>query len=284
MSDAATEELTTTIDRYGVMGYPVSHSRSPVIHKLFALQTQQNLQYELLQVSPEKLEAAVRQFQRTGGKGLNITVPHKGEVAKLCDSMSERAATAGAVNTLSFKDGQIQGDNTDGIGLLRDLAVNLGVSIENSNILILGAGGATRGIMGPLLEMQPNIIRIANRTLGRAQALSDHFSASGNVTACRFNMVPVTDPYDLIINATSAGVKGETPPYPAAAISDRTFCYDLSYGLKPTPFSLWAREHGASNSVMGWGMLVEQAAESFNIWRGIRPDTAPVLKQMSITA
>ena len=266
------------------MGYPVSHSRSPVIHRLFALQTGQNIQYELLQVSPEKLEAAVRQFQRTGGKGLNITVPHKGEVAKLCDSMSERAATAGAVNTLSFRDGQIFGENTDGIGLLRDLAVNLGVPLEGANILVLGAGGATRGILGPMLEMQPEIIRIANRTLGRAQALAEHFSSMGNVSACRFNMVPVKDPYHLIINATSAGLKGETPPYPGAAISDQTFCYDLSYGLKPTPFSVWARAQGAAKSVMGWGMLVEQAAESFNIWRGVRPDTQPVLRQMSITA
>jgi len=274
----------TTIDRYGVMGYPVSHSRSPVIHRLFALQTGQNLQYELLQVAPEKLELAVRQFQRTGGKGLNITVPHKSEVAKLCDQLSERASTAGAVNTLSFRDGEIHGENTDGIGLLRDLVINLGFTIEGANILILGAGGATRGIVGPLLEMQPASLRIANRTIDKAEALADHFSHSGPVSACRFNVVPITEKYDLIINATSAGFKGETPPYPAAAISKDTLCYDLSYGLKPTPFSEWARERGAERSVMGWGMLVEQAAESFNIWRGIRPDTAPVLKQMKITA
>lgn len=276
--------VTQTIDRYGVMGYPVSHSRSPVIHRLFALQTQQNLQYELLQVSPEKLETAVRQFQRTGGKGLNITVPHKSEVVKLVDQLSERAATAGAVNTLSFRGGEVLGDNTDGIGLLRDLAVNLGIAIEGANILILGAGGATRGIVGPLLEMQPESLRIANRTLGKAQILADHFARSGPVTACRFNVVPVSKPYDLIINATSAGLQGDTPPYPAAAISESTFCYDLSYGLSPTPFSIWARECGAAQSVMGWGMLVEQAAESFNIWRGIRPETGPVLKQMKITA
>jgi shikimate dehydrogenase len=275
---------TQAIDRYGVMGYPVSHSRSPVIHRLFALQTSQNLQYELLQVSPEKLESAVRQFQRTGGKGLNITVPHKSEVVRLVDQLSDRAATAGAVNTLSFKGGEVHGDNTDGIGLLRDLAVNLGVAIEGANILILGAGGATRGIVGPLLEMQPTSLRIANRSLGKAQILADHFSRSGPVTACRFNGVPVSEPYDLIINATSAGLKGEAPPYPSAAISENTFCYDLSYGLQPTPFSVWARESGAAQSVMGWGMLVEQAAESFNIWRSVRPETGPVLKQMKITA
>jgi shikimate dehydrogenase len=276
--------LTKTVARYGVMGYPVSHSRSPVIHRLFALQTGEKIQYELLQVSPGKLESAIRQFQRTGGKGLNITVPHKSEVIKLVDQTSERAATAGAVNTLTFKGGEIHGDNTDGIGLLRDLAVNLGISIEGADILILGAGGATRGIVGPLLQMQPASLRIANRSLGKAQALADHFSRSGPVSACPFNAVPVSKKYDLIINATSAGLKGESPPYPAAAISDSTFCYDLSYGLKPTPFSVWARESGARNSVMGWGMLVEQAAESFNIWRGVRPETAPVLKQLSITA
>ena len=274
----------TTIDRYGVMGYPVSHSRSPVIHRLFALQTNQHIQYELLQVAPDKLETAVRQFQRTGGKGLNITVPHKSEVARLCDQLSEPASTAGAVNTLSFRNGEIHGDNTDGIGLLRDLAINQGITLEGANILILGAGGATRGIVGPLLEMQPSSLRIANRTIDKAQALAEHFSHSGPVSACRFNMLPVDEDYDLVINATSAGVRGETPPYPEAAVSERTFCYDLSYGLKPTPFSIWAREHGAARSVMGWGMLVEQAAESFHIWRGVQPDTAPVLKQMTITA
>ncbi len=274
----------TTPDRYGVMGYPVSHSRSPVIHRLFALQTGEPLQYELLQVTPDKLETAIRQFQRTGGKGLNITVPHKQAVVRLCDQLSERAATAGAVNTLSFRSGEIHGDNTDGIGLLRDLAVNHGFGIEDSRILVLGAGGATRGIVGPLLEMQPASLCIANRTLDKAEALAERFVASGPITACSFDAVPVAEKYDLIINATSAGVKGEAPPYPAAAVSRETFCYDLSYGLSPTPFSTWAREQGAALSIMGWGMLVEQAAESFHIWRGVRPDTAPVLKQMKITA
>ena len=275
---------TTTIERYGVMGYPVSHSRSPVIHRLFALQTGQNLQYELLQVAPEKLEAAVRQFQRTGGKGLNITVPHKSAVARMVDHTSERAATAGAVNTLSFQDGEIYGENTDGIGLLRDLTVNLGIDLEGANILILGAGGATRGIIGTLLEMNPTSLRIANRTPGKAQALADHFERFGPVTACSFTVVPTSEPYDLVINATSAGLQGGTPPYPADAITGQTYCYDLSYGLTATPFSVWARDNGAAHSVMGWAMLVEQAAESFNIWRGIRPDTAPVLKQMQINA
>ena len=273
-----------TVDRYGVMGYPVAHSRSPVIHHLFAQQTGQEMRYELLRVTPEKLEEAVRQFQRTGGKGLNITVPHKRTVFRLVDHLSERASTAGAVNTLTFRNNEIYGDNTDGIGLLRDLVVNLGLNLEGTSILILGAGGATRGIVGPLLEMQPGRMCIANRTLSRAQDLVERFGGRGPVTACSFDDVPVAEPYDLIINATSAIHDGEIPPYPAAAVSAKTVCYDLSYSLHPTPFCAWALEHGAALAVMGWGMLVEQAAESFHIWRGVRPNTKPVLKQISITA
>lgn len=266
------------------MGYPVSHSRSPVIHRLFALQTGQNIQYELLQVAPEKLEVAVAQFRRTGGKGLNITAPHKTEVLRLADQLSERAKLAGAVNTLVFQEDSVFGDNTDGIGLLRDLISNLGLQLSDSNILILGAGGATRGIVAPLLETQPASITIANRTLAKARDLIEHFADIGPVTACRFGEVPKSTHFSLIINATSGGLAGETPPYPASAISDGCLCYDLSYGLTPTPFSLWAARHGAARSVMGWGMLVEQAAESFHLWRGVRPDTSLVLKQISITA
>lgn len=266
------------------MGYPVSHSRSPVIHRLFAAQTGQNIQYELLQVAPDKLEQAVLQFGRTGGKGLNITVPHKSEVVRLVDELSEQASNAGAVNTLQFLDGKIFGYNTDGIGFMRDLQSNQGMQLKNANILILGAGGATRGIIGPLLEAEPHSIVIANRTFPKASGLADHFASQGPVTACRFQDVKSLPVYDLVINATSAGVKGETPPYPAAAIHPQTVCYDMSYGLTPTPFSHWAAERGAAKSVMGWGMLVEQAAESFYIWRGVRPDTAAVLKQLTINA
>jgi shikimate dehydrogenase len=273
-----------TVDRYGVMGFPVAHSRSPVIHQLFAQQTGQELRYELLRVAPEKLEEAVRQFQRTGGKGLNITVPHKRAVFRLVDHLSERASAAGAVNTLTFRNNEIYGDNTDGIGLLRDLVVNLGLALEGANILILGAGGATRGIVGPLLEMQPRSACIANRTLKRAEDLVERFGSRGPVSASSFDAVPVAEPYDLVINATSAIHGSEMPPYPETAISPVTVCYDLSYSLHPTPFCKWALEHGAANAVMGWGMLVEQAAESFHIWRGVRPDTTPVLKQISITA
>jgi shikimate dehydrogenase len=273
-----------TVDRYGVMGYPVAHSRSPVIHQLFAQQTGQELRYELLRVAPEKLEEAVRQFQRTGGKGLNITVPHKRAIFRFVDHLSERASAAGAVNTLTFRNNEIYGDNTDGIGLLRDLVVNLGLHLEGANILILGAGGATRGIVGPLLEMQPRTLCIANRTVSRAEDLVERFGSRGTVHACSFDDIPVAEPYDLVINATSAIHGGETPPYPEAAISPITVCYDLSYSLHPTPFCAWALEHGAAQAVMGWGMLVEQAAESFHIWRGVRPNTKPVLKQIAISA
>jgi shikimate dehydrogenase len=271
-------------DRYGVMGHPVSHSRSPIIHRLFAEQTAQNIEYGLFDVTADRLEKEVRNFQREGGKGLNITVPHKSEVTKLVDHLSERASTAGAVNTLTFRDEEIFGDNTDGFGLLRDLVVNIGMTVEDTNILILGAGGATRGIVGPLLEMKPRGLCIANRTIDKAKALSEYFSMSGPVTCCRFDHVPEPGGYDLVINATSAGLRGETPPYPSAAVSRDTICYDLSYGLKPTAFMLWAREQGAAMSTMGWGMLVEQAAESFRIWRGVRPDTAPILKELPVNA
>lgn len=274
----------TSPDRYGVMGYPVSHSRSPVIHRLFALQTGQHMQYDLLQVEPDNLETAVRQFQRDGGKGLNVTMPHKGEVARLADELSDRARIAGAVNTLVFQGGSIFGDNTDGVGLMRDLGANLQVKLRHANILVLGAGGATRGILGPLLEHEPESVVIANRTLPKAEALAMHFGSHGNVSACRFGKVPTNDDYDLVINATSAGFKGEMPPYPAKAISPATTCYDLSYGLTPTAFSQWAAAQGAARSVMGWGMLVEQAAESFHLWRGVRPDTITVLKQLSVNA
>lgn len=237
-----------------------------------------------MQVAPDKLDAAVRQFGRTGGKGLNITVPHKSAATALVDQLSERATKAGAVNTLAFQDGEIFGDNTDGIGLMRDLTRNLHLQLRDANVLILGAGGATRGILGPLLAAQPASVTIANRTLAKARELAELFASNGNVAACRFKDIPPAVEYSLLINATSAGLRGEAPPYPEAAVKPDTFCYDLSYGLTQTPFTKWALQQGATLSVMGWGMLVEQAAESFHLWRGIRPDTALVLKQISITA
>lgn len=276
--------MTDDVERYGVVGYPIAHSRSPVIHRLFALQTGEKLRYELFAVEPNRLEAALTDFRRSGVKGLNVTVPHKNTVAMLVDRLSERAQIAGAVNTVIFRDDEVFGDNTDGCGLVRDLTDNLGLGIAGRRILILGAGGATRGVLAPLLDERPASITIANRTLNKAEGLAAHFGRFGPVSACRFDTVPGSSGFDLVINATSAGLKGEAPPYPKGAIDPPTVCYDLSYGLTPTPFSEWAVAAGAARSIMGWGMLVEQAAESFYLWRNVRPDTAPVLKQLSITA
>ena len=281
---ADTHDRTAVIDRYAVMGYPVSHSRSPVIHRLFAVQTGQNLQYELLEVAPGNVEAAITQFAKTGGKGLNVTLPHKSEVTRFVDDMSERATTAGAINTLVFKNDEIFGDNTDGVGLLRDLQSNLELEIEGANILILGAGGSTRGILAPLIDAKPASIVIANRTVDKAMALADKFSSLGPVSASSFRNLRTPPEFDIVINATSAGVKGEAPPYPEQAIGENTVCYDLSYSMRTTPFAEWGKKQGAAKSVMGWGMLIEQAAESFYIWRGVRPDTAQVLKQVAVNA
>ncbi len=271
-------------DLYGVIGYPIAHSRSPIIHKLFAMQTGQNLQYDAFKVKPDALETEINRFRRNGGLGLNVTTPHKAAVAKLVDSMTERAQVAGAVNTIVFHDDRMEGDNTDGYGLIRDLKENLDVEFEDAEILILGAGGAVNGIMSPLLKENPREIVIANRSLSKAKVLAEYFGTQGTVQPCRFDSVPERDDgYDLIINATSAGLKGEAPPYPDAAVGRKTLCYDLSYALSPTPFCQWASERKAGQSVMGWGMLVEQAAESFHLWRGIRPETAPVLNQVRMS-
>lgn len=271
-------------DRYGVIGYPISHSRSPEIHKLFADQTGQNMRYESFQVAPDELETMIRQFQRTGGKGLNVTAPHKVEVASLTDRISARARDAGAVNTLVFQNDEIFGDNTDGIGLIRDLVANQQLALQGAAILILGAGGATRGIVGPLLDLEPTRLTIANRTVTKAEIIACHFAPHGPVESCSFEDIDDAENWQLVINATSAGYRGEDIPFPAAVIDSNTFCYDLSYALELTPFCTWAREQGAGHFAMGWGMLVEQAAESFHIWRGVRPDTAPVLKQLVVNA
>lgn len=275
---------TAILDRYGVMGHPVSHSKSPVIHKLFAEQTHQEMVYELLDVPPDKLDTAVRQFQRSGGRGLNITVPHKARVVRLVDELSEEASIAGAVNTLVIEPERIVGHNTDGIGLVRDLIANWDFSVGGKRILVLGAGGATQGILGPLLELSPELLVIANRTVDKAQALADHFGTLGEVKAVRFGDMRDGETFDLIINATSAGLHGETPPFPRTAIDRRkTACYDLAYALSTTPFIAWAQQMDAARTRSGWGMLIEQAAESFRLWRGVMPDTGPVLKQLPVT-
>lgn len=272
---------TAILDRYAVIGYPVSHSRSPIIHQQFADQTQQALSYELLETHPNDLEKKIRGFQRAGGKGLNVTAPHKTSVTRLVDEMSESASIAGAVNTLKFDEDRVVGFNTDGIGLVRDLRDNWDFEIPGSRILILGAGGATQGIVGPLLELEPSSIVIANRTVTKADALANHFGALGNVEGMRFNDVRSVEPFDLLINATSADLSGESAPFPRDAVArGKTACYDLSYALHKTPFVTWAQQVDAGRTRAGWGMLIEQAAESFRIWRGVMPETGPVLNRL----
>ncbi len=267
-------------DRYAVIGHPVAHSRSPLIHQLFARQTGQHLTYELIDAEPPSFETAVREFGAAGGRGLNVTVPHKEAAFALADERSEAAEAAGAVNTLSIDSGKVHGDNTDGVGFMRDLKVNLRERIEARAVLILGAGGAARGILRPLLAEGPSEIVIANRTAERAQALCRQFGAPAGLRAAAFTELPSFAAFDVVINATSAGLKSDASPFPASVVDTKTFCYDLVYSVNDTPFVAWARQHGAARAVQGWGMLIEQAAESFFIWRGVRPNTAPIRKQL----
>ena len=268
-------------DQYAVVGHPVAHSLSPFIHSLFARQTEQSLNYRLMDVAPEKFAERVREFFATGGRGVNVTLPHKTRAMALADELTERARLAGAVNTLAVRrDGSLLGDNTDGAGLLQDLSVNLGWPVRDRSILLIGAGGAARGVIAPLLALAPRRIVIANRTAERAVALAAVFAGLGALEGCGFAELG-EQRFELIINATSASLTGELPAVPAAAFAADTLCYDMAYGRGDTPFTRWARELGCRDAVPGWGMLVEQAAESFRLWRGVRPLTAPVLAALT---
>jgi shikimate dehydrogenase len=274
------EQRETTPDRYALVGHPVHHSRSPLIHQLFARQRGERLSYELIDADADHFETAVRGFKAAGGKGLNVTVPHKQAAYRLADDLGLEAQVAKAVNTLSFQNGRIRGDNTDGIGFMRDLTVNLKRQVAGKRVLVLGAGGAARGILGPLLSAGPEALVVANRTVARAQALQQEFDAGQSIRVCTFDDLERLPPFDFVINATSAGLKGEQPPFPDTLVNAASFCYDLAYSLKDTPFVSWARRSGAGRVVQGWGMLVEQAAESYSIWRGHRPETAAILSKM----
>jgi shikimate dehydrogenase len=267
-------------DRYALVGHPVEHSRSPLIHQLFAKQTGQYLSYELIDAEPRSFETAVRGFFAAGGLGVNVTVPHKEAAFELTDEPSDAATKARAVNTLSFMDGVLYGDNTDGVGFMRDVTVNQHQNIDGRSVLLLGAGGAARGILAPLLEANPSELVLANRTAERADQLVEQFSGHGSLSVMTFADLAQRAPFDILINATAAGLKGEAAPFPAAIVGPESFCYDLVYSLKDTPFVTWARNNGAGRAVQGWGMLVEQAAESFYIWRRKRPDTGPILRQL----
>ena len=265
-------------DRYAVFGNPIKHSRSPAIHKLFAEQTGQELEYEAQLVALDAFPQAVEAFCKTGGKGLNITVPFKQTAFDLAGNLSPRAKRAGAVNTLVLHDvDDYYGDNTDGIGLARDLIRNHSLILAGKKILILGAGGAVRGVLDPLLGNKPTQLTVANRTVEKAIALAETFSDAGNINGCGFDDL-AHQSFDVIINATSASLKGEMPNLPRSIVYDQSFCYDMMYASEPTVFMRWAETNGAGHISDGLGMLVEQAAESFSIWRGIEPDTRPVIQ------
>jgi shikimate dehydrogenase len=268
--------MSAAADKYGVFGHPVGHSLSPFIHGMFARETGQFLSYRPFDVPPEEFAVRVQEFFADGGRGLNITLPHKVAAVELAHELTERAAHAAAVNTLALRDDGILGDNTDGAGLVRDLCDNLGLVITQRRLLILGAGGATRGILAPLLGLEPLAVVIANRTPERAEALAAAFSDLGTTQGVSFEQVG-DEPFDLIINATSASLSGEIPPIPTAVLGGATVCYDLAYGRSATAFVKWARDSGCARALQGLGMLVEQAAESFALWRGVRPETSFVL-------
>jgi shikimate dehydrogenase len=267
-------------ERYAVMGHPVAHSKSPVIHQQFAHQFGHRIEYSAIQVDPGGFAQAVERFRAESGKGLNVTLPFKLEAFRLADQVSERARLAGAVNTLRFEpDGRLFGDNTDGAGLVHDIEINLEVPLRGKNILILGAGGAVRGVLGPILKHHPARVVIANRTVARARELAREFGALGKVEACGYDGLRGQH-FEIVINGTSASLKGELPPLPETLFARGALAYDMAYGERPTVFMDWAVLHGAAKVADGIGMLVEQAAESYFVWKGVRPKTAPVIEAL----
>jgi len=266
-------------DQYLVYGNPIEQSRSPDIHHIFATKSQQTINYQKQFVDLDGFSTAVSYFISQGGKGANVTAPFKEEALRLSDVLTDRASLAGAVNTLTFKNGKIYGDNTDGEGLVQDLLMN-GVTLKQSRILILGAGGAVRGVLLPILAQSPKSITIANRTVSKAQDLCKHFDDK-RLNACSFNETSESA-FDLIINATSASLSGDLPPIPESIITNTIVCYDMVYGKNETPFLQWAKAQGANKIIDGLGMLVGQAAVSFSVWRNVTPDVQPVIDFLRI--
>lgn len=265
------------VDQYAVFGHPINHSKSPRIHSLFAEQTQQQLNYTAQDVPAESFESAISHFFEQGGKGINCTVPLKELAWQRADNLSERAQFSKAVNTLILQqDGSLLGDNTDGIGLVTDLTINHNISIHNKRVLILGAGGASRGIIGPIMGQSPAQIVIANRTVDKAITLSNEFSQLGNISGCSYHDIKNSE-FDLILNATSASLTGDLPPLSDTLLAAQGHCYDLAYSNEPTAFVKWGLNHQAEKSLDGLGMLVEQAAEAFFLWRNIRPETQDII-------
>lgn len=267
------------MDRYVVMGNPIDHSKSPRIHALFAEQTGQAMRYDKQLVAEDGFATAVAAFHRDGGRGANITVPFKEQAWALADRRSQRAERAGAVNTLALDGGDCYGDNTDGAGLVRDISVNHATPLAGRRSLIIGAGGAVRGVLPSLLANRPSTVHIANRTADKATSLAREMADLGPLQGSGLAELE-GQTFDVVINATSAGLQGELPDLPSGILAPGSLCYDMVYADEPTAFVRWARQQGASQAADGLGMLVEQAAESFVVWRGVRPDTAPVISAL----
>ncbi len=274
------------MDRYVVVGNPVGHSKSPLIHTAFAQQTGQQLEYSTLLSDIDCFTETMQEFFNSGGKGANVTVPFKQEACALAKHLTLEASTAGAVNTLYLDEQQhLCGHNTDGLGLVRDVLANHGGSLAGKQLLVLGAGGATRGILQPFLAQKPASLFIANRTVSKAEELASAFSALAeeagveSLSGGGFDDLAGRQ-FDWVFNATSASLQGDLPPLPEGIVTQDTWCYDLMYSNEPTAFCQWAENSGAANVMDGLGMLVEQAAESFLVWRGIRPETADILARL----
>ncbi len=272
------------IDQYLVLGNPVAHSKSPLIHRRFAAQTGENIHYDRRLVETGTFENAIRTMQREGISGANVTVPFKEEAYRIADELSNRADRAGAVNTLTFhSDSSIHGDNTDGAGMVRDIIENHGQVLQSKHILILGAGGAVRGVLKPVIDQQPRSITIANRTVARAEQLRDLFTGEFEINAGDFASL-AGHRFDIVINGTSLGLRGEVAPVPDGVLTEAAVAYDMMYGEGSRPFREWARSRGAIIALDGLGMLVEQAAESFYVWRRIRPQTLKIIEQIRASA
>ena len=264
--------------QYIVVGNPINHSKSPAIHSLFAHQTRQQLIYRAQLFPLDSFSDGVDRFIKIGGLGMNITVPFKQQAFAKADVLSSSAALAGAVNTLSFKTDGIYGENTDGVGLVKDLTVNNRVPIKDQDILIIGAGGAVRGVLEPIIAQQPKSITIANRTIAKAHDLADVFEHLFQIKVCEYSQL--RDNYNIVINGTSSSLNGELPAIPKLGFNDQTIFYDMMYSKEITLFNQWGIELGIGRTFDGLGMLVEQAAEAFRIWRGVSPDTKYIISQI----
>ncbi|RTZ61656.1 MAG: shikimate dehydrogenase [Gammaproteobacteria bacterium] len=262
-----------------VVGNPIQHSKSPLIHSMFGEQTGLDLCYVAIETHFDDFVSTVDDFRRAGGLGMNVTVPFKEQAWRLADEHSDRAIHAQAVNTLTLDGKHIYGDNTDGVGLVRDLEQNLGLQLQNATVLLLGAGGAVRGVLAPLLNAGVRSLTLANRTVQKAVDLARTFQPVGNITGGGYDDLP-DSPFDLIINGTAASLAGQLPPLPASVFGDHTLAYDMMYGDRPTVFMEWAGANGAARVSDGLGMLVEQAAESYYVWNRVRPETRPVIEKL----